>query len=210
MYTRKQIRYSIKRCRDGGEHPEQYQKIYDFVLEKLPAELDMQFFPNEWDVVVTRSGDVTFVEPERDLTYVQTTCSEAKVLSRLEQSFDTLNDRQMNIVKIVENAMLDGKMEWETYGDFWKVTLDVATGQIGTRMLNVDPGQIVLTKQQIEEIRNKARAELSEEAKSRAAEKEAGISYDQTVNLSGGTEWQEMTQDEVNVLKSAIQKKGEE
>lgn len=207
MYTRKQIRYSIKRCRNEGEHPEQYQEIYNFVLEKLPADYDVQLFPNEWDVIVTRDGSISFVEPERDITYVQATCSEAKVLRRMEQSFDSFNDRQMNIVKIVENAMLDGKMEWETYGDFWKVTLDVATGQIGTRMLNVDPGQIVLTKQQIEEMRNKARAELSDEAKLRASEKEAGVSYDQSVNLTGGSDWQTMTQEEIDALKAVTQLK---
>lgn len=208
MYTRKQIRYSIARCRQPGEHPEQYQKIFDFVKEFIPAGYDLDDFPEEWDVMVSRNGEVVIVEPERDIGYIQSTCAEAKVLSKHGINFDDLNDRQLNIVRIVETSMLEGLMDWTNYGDKWRVTLDTATGSIGTQMIKTPLGQKAVTDEMIEKSSQAVDPNtLDEETKRRIADKEAGITYDKTINLSGGNNWQAMTPEEVEALEK-IRKKG--
>lgn len=208
MYTRKQIRYSIKRCRAEGEHPQNHQEVFNYVMEKLPEDLDIHKFPKEWDVIVSRKGELVFVEPERDLDYIQATCTEAKILSKRQIDFtDELNDRQLNIINIVENLMLDNKMTWENYGDAWKVTLDLATSKMDTRLLNVKPGQVVVTQQMLDEMKAKSAEMLSEEARLRAEDKAAGISYDQTIDLTGSSQWQELTPEEQKALEEMRKRK---
>lgn len=211
MYSRKNIRYSIARCRKEGEHPAMYQEIFDWVFEQLPEHLDLQDFPEDWDILVTRDKKLLFINPERDISYVQATCAEAKVLSKHGIGFDDLNDRQLNIIQIVETAMLGGKMQWQNYGDHWRVILDVATGQIDTQLLNVQPGQKMVTDEMIQASEQPMKKDaLSTESQQRIEEKEAGVSYDQTVDLSGGSEWQQMTQEEIQALKAATQNKDED
>jgi hypothetical protein len=48
---------------------------------------------------------------------------------------------------------------------------------------------------------------LSEESKLRITEKEAGITHNKTINLTGENQWEKMTQEEINALKN-VQKKG--
>lgn len=211
MYSRKNVRYSIARCRKEGEHPAVYQEIFDWAMEQKPEHLELEDFPEEWDILVTRDNKLLFINPERDISYVQATCAEAKVLSKHGIGFDDLNDRQLNIIQIVETAMLDGKMQWHNYGDQWRVLLDVATGKIDTQLLNVQPGQTLVTDAMIQASQQPVSKDLlSAESQQRIADKEAGISYDHTVDLSGGSGWQTMTQEEIDALKAATQIKDED
>ena len=211
MYSRKNVRYSIARCRKEGEHPAMYQEIFDWAMEQKPEHLELEDFPDEWDILVTRDNKLLFINPERDISYVQATCAEAKVLSKHGIGFEDLNDRQLNIIQIVETAMLDGKMQWQNYGDGWRVLLDVATGKIDTQLLNVQPGQTMVTEEMIQASNQIVSKEsLSDESQQRIADKEAGISYDQTVDLSGSSGWQTMTQEEIDALKAATQIKDED
>jgi hypothetical protein len=188
-----------------------YQEIFDWVLEQKPKDLDLQDFPEEWDILVTRDNKLLFISPERDISYIQATCAEAKVLSKHGIGFEELNDRQLNIIQIVETAMLGGKMTWANYGDQWRVLLDVATGKIDTQLLNVQPGQLMITDEMIDASEHPVKKEsLSEESQQRIADNKAGISHNQTVDLTGGAGWQQMSPEEIEALQVAIQKKSEE
>lgn len=207
MYRRKDVRYSVLRCRQDGEHPARWQEIYDWVLDSKPDELDVWDFAKTWDVLITRNKEIMYVEPERDISFIQTTCSEAKILTKHQMNFDGLSDRQNNIVSIVENAMLDGKMSWENYAEAWRVELDTDTGQIDTR-LNVQAGQTVVTPTMIVNSQRVVDpAELSQESKQRIKEHADGVSYDQTLDLTGDNSWQTMTPEEIEAIKQIAGKK---
>jgi len=207
MYRRKDIRYSIARCRKEGEHPPENMEIFTWVMERKPEKLDIADFPDKWDIMLSK-GTILFVEPERDISFIQQTCAEAKVLTKHNIGFDELSDRQKNIITIVETAMLDGKMTWENYSDGWRVTLDVSNNQMGTQLLGGSPGQKAVTSEMIEQSgRAVDPTKLSEESKLRITEKEAGITHNKTINLTGENQWEKMTQEEMNALKN-VQKKG--
>ena len=175
MYTRKQVRYSINRCSKPGDHPAQYQEIYDHVMSIKPDNLDLADFTKTWDIIIDKNKEILFVEPERDINFIQTTCIEAKMLTKTGLPFDELTDRQANIVSIVETAMLDGLMEWETFGANWVVKLNSETGQIQTMLTNVDSGQKRVTPEMI--VRSNSgvdESKLDEETKRRIADKEDG------------------------------------
>lgn len=207
MYRRKDIRYSIARCRKPGEHPAENQEIYDWVMAQKPAELDVNGFPDKWDIIVAK-GKIAFVEPERDISYIQATCAEAKVLSKHGIGFDDLTDRQINIIKIIELAMLDNLMSWENYAEAWRVILDADNGKINTQLLGSPMGQKAVTPEMIEDSHTTRKERLSEETQTRIADKEAGVSYDHTVDLSGGDAWQTMTTEEVAAFKKATGNEG--
>jgi len=207
MYRRKDIRYSIARCRKEGEHPPENMEIFTWVMERKPEKLDIADFPDKWDIMLSK-GTILFVEPERDISFIQQTCAEAKVLTKHNIGFDELSDRQKNIITIVETSMLDGKMTWENYSDGWRVTLDVSNNQMGTQLLGGSPGQKAVTSEMIEQSgRAVDPTKLSEESKLRITEKEAGITHNKTINLTGENQWEKMTQEEMNALKN-VQKKG--
>ena len=207
MYRRKDIRYSIARCRKEGEHPPENMEIFTWVMERKPEKLDIADFPDKWDIMLSK-GTILFVEPERDISFIQQTCAEAKVLTKHNIGFDELSDRQKNIITIVETSMLDGKMTWENYSDGWRVTLDVSNNQMGTQLLGGSPGQKAVTSEMIEQSgRAVDPTKLSEESKLRITEKEAGSTHNKTINLTGENQWEKMTQEEMNALKN-VQKKG--
>jgi len=207
MYRRKDIRYSIARCRKEGEHPPENMEIFTWVMEQKPEKLDIADFPDKWDIMLSKDT-ILFVEPERDISFIQQTCAEAKVLTKHNIGFDELSDRQKNIITIVETSMLDGKMTWENYSDGWRVTLDVSNNQMGTQLLGGSPGQKAVTSEMIEQSgRAVDPTKLSEESKLRITEKEAGITHNKTINLTGENQWEKMTQEEMNALKN-VQKKG--
>ena len=102
--------------------------------------------------------------------------------------------------------MLEGKMNWENYGTNWNVTLDVPTAQVSTRLLNVQPGQIEVTPEMIQASQNKRDAsELDAETQRRIADKEAGISYDKSVDFTDADNaWEQMTPAQVAAIKKIM------
>ena len=60
MYRRKDIRYSIARCRKEGEHPPENMEIFTWVMERKPEKLDIADFPDKWDIMLSK-GTILFV-----------------------------------------------------------------------------------------------------------------------------------------------------
>ena len=208
MYSRKDIRYSIYRCNRPGNHPDKYKKIYDWVIEQLPEKFVPQDFTKTWDILIARSGDLVFVSPERDIHYIQSTCAEAKVLAKHNMSFNGLDDRQLNIVSMVETAMLEGKQTWQNYSEAWRVTLDTETGQVSTQTINVPIGQTMITEAMIQASHMTDVNKLSDETKLRIADREAGVDANKSLDLTGDNNWQQMTPEQVAAIKQIMSKEG--
>lgn len=207
MYSRKDIRYSLHRAKKTDQHPAHVKTVLDWVLAQKPENLELQDFPSGWDIVLKRDGTVEFVKPERDITYIQSVCAEAKVYAKMGQDIqENLDDRACNIITVVELSMLEGKMTWENYGVSWRVTLDTSTGQVGTQLLNTHPGQIEVTPEMILASQNKRDvSELDAETQRRIADKEAGISYDKSVDLTNADNaWEQMTPEQVAAIKKIM------
>ena len=208
MYSRRDIRYSLHRAKKGHQqHPANVKEVLDWVLEQKPDDLHMSDFATEWDIIVTKNKTVEFVKPERDINYIQSVCAEAKVYAKMGQKFEeNFDDRALNIITVIELAMLEGKMNWENYGTNWNVTLDVPTAQVSTRLLNVQPGQIEVTPEMIQASQNKRDAsELDAETQRRIADKEAGISYDKSVDFTDADNaWEQMTPAQVAAIKKIM------
>lgn len=107
-------------------------------------------FAETWDILIDKKGDVVIIQPEMDEDYIHKVCLEAKFKAEkgLDVSFD--NDRQMNIVNVLETHMLDGLMDWNNYNEAWGVDIDHEFKRLGTKLYNSRPSQIEVTQEMID------------------------------------------------------------
>src|SRR6056300_581855 len=99
MYTRKDYRYCIKRCRNQEGDPQPHHlEVYEHLLEQKPDNLDVHDFPMEWDVLVDSQGKLHFIKPEKDEVFVNSTLTEAKILAKRREGFESFSERQKNIL----------------------------------------------------------------------------------------------------------------
>lgn len=107
-------------------------------------------FPKVWDIMLDRNGKVVIIKPETDYDYIHSTLLEAAMNAKANLSFDSFDDRQMNIISQVESLMLIGIMSWDNYNRAWGVGIDPSLKTISTKQYNIKSGQITVTPAMIE------------------------------------------------------------
>lgn len=147
MVNRSEIRNACYRAKKGVAE-ERHQHLLDMVRPLLQPHQTFNNFPVVWDVMI-KDGSPIIVKPETDYNYIHNTLLEAALYHRQGIDFDSFNDRQMNIITIVDSLMLDGVMEWETYNKIWGVSIDPTIKQISTSLYKVADSQIEVTDEMI-------------------------------------------------------------
>lgn len=147
MYKRSDIRYACTRAKKNNA-TEEHTAILDSVSTLLKPHQRWENFKITWDVLVDKNNNIVIIDPETDRDFVHSTCLEysISIKNNIEPTF---NDRQNNIIAIVDAIMLDGKMHWENYNKAWGVEIDSDTKMIKTRMYNVPSNQITVTPEMI-------------------------------------------------------------
>jgi hypothetical protein len=150
MYPKSKIRYVCYRAKNNCIL-DKHKEILEYVEQFLGPEHKWDRFSVTWDILVDRkTGQLEIIKPEDDINYIHNTCLEAKILAKKGLSFDDFNQRQENIIKIVETHMLSGIMDWTNYGEVWDVDVSNNVKQITTKMINVKTSQIEVTEEMIE------------------------------------------------------------
>lgn len=149
MYSRSEIRHVCYRAKKNAVSNAQ-KPILDVIQGLLKEGQRFENFTVEWDVLVTKEGDVRIIKPETDYDYIHSTLIEASLYARQKVGFDCFDDRQRNIISQVENLMLDNIMSWDNYNRVWGVDLDPVLHTIKTRLYNIDPRQKEVTEDMIE------------------------------------------------------------
>jgi phosphoenolpyruvate synthase/pyruvate phosphate dikinase len=149
MYTRSELRYACYRAKKGNA-TEDLKPLLETVEAKLAVHQKWENFTSVWDILVDGQNEVIVMRPETDYDYVHSTCLEAGILSKRHMNFTSFNDRQHNIINIVESAMLEKLMTWETYGKDWGIEIDPELKLIKTKLYNTVSNQITVTEEMIE------------------------------------------------------------
>lgn len=149
MLNKSELRNACYRAKKGVQ-TEKHQKYLDAIEPLLNETQTWENFPIVWDVMINKADAVVVIKPESDYDYVHSTLIEAALYSKRGITFDSFDDRQMNIITQVESLKLDGIMTWENYNKVWGVDLDQAFKTISTKLYNVKSGQIEVTDEMIE------------------------------------------------------------
>lgn len=147
MITRSDLRNACYRAKKGVAQ-DKHRPLLDMIEPLLDVHQRWENFPAVWDVMV-KDDEVKIITPETDYDYIHSTILEASLLDRKGISFDSFDDRQANIITIVQILMLDGIMTWENYNKVWGVKIDPELKQLQTVMYKVTPSQIEVTDEMI-------------------------------------------------------------
>lgn len=147
MITRSDLRNACYRAKKGVAQ-DKHRPLLDMIEPLLDVHQRWENFPAVWDVMV-KGDEVKIITPETDYDYIHSTILEASLLDRKGISFDSFDDRQANIITIVQILMLDGIMTWENYNKDWGVKIDPELKQLQTVMYKVKPSQIQVTDEMI-------------------------------------------------------------
>lgn len=147
MITRSEIRNACYRAKKGVVQESQ-QHLLDMVQPLLSEKQTWSNFPKEWDVMV-KGNEVKIIKPETDYDYIHNTLLEAALYDRQGLGFESFDDRQLNIISMVDMMMLDGIMSWSNYNKTWGVVLDPELKQLSTTLYNVKTTQIKVTDEMI-------------------------------------------------------------
>lgn len=139
MLKRSDVRNACFRAK-VGDWRESQKEIQDVVLSKLPPYANWDNFTVEWDVTISKVGDIVIIKPEVDFDYVLKVCTDASLRKKNNLAWEW-NDREKNIIDIVEAEMLDGVTSWENFFDIWSVELDPTLKRIHVKLLNKPIGQ---------------------------------------------------------------------
>lgn len=129
------MRYTLFRMKNSNpvETPEATE-LYNTIDPLIPPGESWSTFSINWDVLFNNS-EIIIIKPETDYNYVHSTCVEYSVCikNKVEPDFDS---RQLNIIKIVESTMLEGKMDWGSYNKVWGLTIDPDRNFIHTKLFS--------------------------------------------------------------------------
>lgn len=132
MYKRSELRHACFRAKKNAATADNL-----VLLSKLePLLVTGQRWENfavVWDLIVSSSGEIKIINPETDIDFVKTICQEKSFCVKYQKEREW-NDREQNIITIVESGMLVGLMKWETYGQKWGVDIDVTLKMITTKL----------------------------------------------------------------------------
>lgn len=149
MHTRSEIRHSCYRMKKGAATAKNLEVVA--LVEPLLAEHQTwNKFAIEWDIMIGTGGQIVVIKPELDELYVHQTCLEMKLLSQKGLDTAGLDDRQLNIIHIVESLMLDGIMQWQNYNSAWGTKVNREALMIETFLKNTNMGQKPVTDDMIQ------------------------------------------------------------
>jgi len=149
MVTKGNLRYACYRAKKGNITSD-IMPLLESIEVKLEAHQRWENFSTEWDILVSDNNEIIIIKPETDYNFIHSTCLEANILSKREMSFSSFDERQRNIIKIIEASMLDELMSWETYNTSWGIEIDHTLKLIKTKLYNVESNQITVTEEMIE------------------------------------------------------------
>lgn len=149
MITRSDLRNACYRAKKGVAE-EKHKPLLDMIEPLLQPHQRWENFPTTWDIMI-KGSDIKIVNAETDYDFIHSTLLEASLCDRRGIKFDseTFNDRQLNIITIVEVLMLDNVMTWSNYNKVWGVQIDPTIKQIQTTLYNYKSAQIEVTEDMI-------------------------------------------------------------
>jgi len=147
MSYRSELRNACYRAQKGKPRDSQ-KHLLDLIEPLLTGKQKWENFTQEWDILLDKNGNINVIKPEVDDQYINHTCAEAKVLAKNNLKFE-LNDRQQNIIDVLELSMLDGIMTWENYGEVWTFDIDRTSNVLRTKLIPGKPIQTEVTEEMI-------------------------------------------------------------
>jgi len=91
-------------------------------------------FSTEWDIMLDLNKNIVVIKPELDEHYIHSTCLEKKLYEKKGLSDEEFDNRQRNIIDIVESVMLDGIMQWSNYNEVWQTRVNKENGVVETHL----------------------------------------------------------------------------
>ena len=127
-FDRAVIRHTCYRRKNQQPYKPEYQQIIDVVESKLDGRRWDDFADN-WDVFVSRGGNITVIEKEMDESFIKSTCIKIKTVIELGLSVDEVYDtklttREQNIVDIIKLNYSGEDVEWNKYDVSWGIRVD--------------------------------------------------------------------------------------
>lgn len=146
MYKRSELRHACFRAKNG-KATEANKELLDVIEPLLVVGQRWENFGSEWDLLLGSDGSIRIIKPETDLDYVKKVCLEKSLCLKmnLQENWD---DRETNIITIIESLMLDKLMTWETYAKTWGVDIDVTLKMLSTKLYR-QPSQKEVTEEMI-------------------------------------------------------------
>lgn len=139
MLKRSDVRNACFRAK-VGDWRESQRDIQNQILSKLPPYANWDNFTKEWDITISKSGEIVIIKPEVDFDYVLKVCTEASVAKK-NGLVENWNVREKNIIDIIEAEMLDGITTWQNFFDVWSVEIDLILKRIHIKLLKKELGQ---------------------------------------------------------------------
>ncbi len=132
MYKRSELRHACFRAKNNNA-TESNKELLAVVEPLLAIGQRWENFSVEWDLLVAKDGTVKIIKPETDLEFIKTVCMEKAFCVKYgkEENWD---DRDQNVITIVEGVMLDKLMTWDNYSKAWGVDVDIALKLIVTKL----------------------------------------------------------------------------
>jgi len=148
MYKRSELRHSCFRAKKGTA-TEENKKVLESIEPLLKVGQTFKNFSDVWDILIDPKGKIVIIKPEVNYDYIHSTCIEASLYKKQGIDFDSFDDRQMNIITIVESQMLEGVTSWENYNRIWGVEVDKVLKFIKTKVFKATQLQIEVTEEMI-------------------------------------------------------------
>lgn len=139
MLKRSDVRNACFRAK-VGDWRESQKEIQDTILSLRPPYATWDNFTTEWDVTVSKSGEIVVIKPEVNADYIFKVCSDASMKSKNKLPWEWSN-REKNIIDIVESEMLDNITSWDNFFDVWTTEVDIVLKRIHVKLLNKPLGQ---------------------------------------------------------------------
>jgi hypothetical protein len=148
MTTRSEYRNACFRAKKNVLADKQLPLIEEIKVLMEPHQ-HWSNFSVEWDIMINKDKQLSIITPESNYDYAHNTLLEASLLFRKDIPFDDFDDRQMNIVNIIDSLMLDGVMTWGNYNKVWGIALDPVTKQFSTLLYKETKNQLDVTDEMI-------------------------------------------------------------
>jgi hypothetical protein len=148
MLSRSQIRHACYRAKNNAVTPSNQEAIA-LIQPLLNEGQNWSNFSTVWDVFIDKNNNIKIVKPETDRMFIEKTLIKLAAYEEMQKSFDSLDDRELNLVSQIEPMFLEGVMTWSNYGSVWGFSLASGTNLVSTFLYNIKPSQIEVTEEMI-------------------------------------------------------------
>ena len=131
--NRGEIRHSCYRMKNGVA-TDKNKEIAKVVEPLLKEGQTWSNFSTEWDIMLDLNKNIVVIKPELGEHYIHSTCLEKKLYEKKGLSDEEFDNRQRNIIDIVESVMLDGIMQWSNYNEVWQTRVNKENGVVETHL----------------------------------------------------------------------------